>query len=1023
MLSVNLPAAGRIADPNDPSEISVNDLDNVDVGPGADLGLQTAGLTVDDDADPLNIHTKTLKGVPPAADTLATWYSGTAGVTSKPFEPALPLVNKNVSVPGTTLRGVGFIGGTYNDSSVVPLTGAAVEDIRGVHAVFASPVFYPMRLAIANYFDALTSAAGTTRLLITPAQHVYSGSGTSSTLRLYSDIQLKLFYSNNTETRTVDGVDLQPGLAGPPSILDIHAAPSVNAISVETHVVGDPSAGMQEVWVSWTGFDNKWHSANLTQDGADSTHWSGNIPVPTGHSAPEARFMVQAVNGVGLVALDDNFGAYYGVQAAGVSPQSINFATIGDANVNDADFSISPTSTAGLPVHLEAIGPCTVSPATSPATVHITGSGACSITASQVGNATVAPATSVTRTFTIARLAQTITFGTLPDRTFGTPAFTVSAFSTSGLQVDFIASGACTVNVATVSLTGAGSCTITARQAGDGTYAPADDVPQAFNTGKASQSINFGAIAPKTFGDAPFTVSATSSSLLTVAFAASGQCTVNVATVSLTGAGSCTITASQAGDANFNAATSVPQTFAIAKAAGSVSISNIPGSGVAVIGGTFTPAYNKLGTGATSSISTTPSICTVSAGVVSFVAFGTCSLTPSVATDSNYLAATGTPQTFTVNKKPQTITLTSPLTATYGDLYTPTATTNAAPTLTAVTFSLGAGSNCTFASGKFTMTASGTCNIVASQAGSATWAPATQTFAIAIAKKGATLGYTGNLFWSAGSGTSANVTFTGKVTPASGGTVALANAQVDFLLFSSSNMTTPADHCLGTVNSSGVATCTKTGLGLDNWTVVMTIPSTNAYFTAPNADAGGADRLQGPRRQLRRRRGHGRRPEHVEHSGEGCRGSAQPRSVRLLRELQDRHDAAGLRHLLVPRDRWQRLRLHHHELDRWRPVLRERHGIVQRQVLRDRHEPGDPQGRERDRRLELHLPVRRHRRVDRQAGAQRLTRRAGRSTTRWARRPSQLAGERRRDRHQEVGATPDQRERPRRRRGLSIRVG
>ncbi len=48
-------------------------------------------------------------------------------------------------------------------------------------------------------------------------------------------------------------------------------------------------------------------------------------------------------------------------------------------------------------------------------------------------------------------------------------------------------------------------------------------------------------------GDPPFTVSATASSGLPVSFAASGNCTVNVALVTLTGAGSCTITASQAG--------------------------------------------------------------------------------------------------------------------------------------------------------------------------------------------------------------------------------------------------------------------------------------------------------------------------------------------------------------------------------------------------------------------------------------------------------------------------------------------
>ena len=130
----------------------------------------------------------------------ATFYSGPAGVASQPFEPALPLISKNVTVPGMTLRGVGFMGGTYTDQSVVPLTGAAATELRGVHAPFSSPVFYPMRIASPNYFDALGN--GATRLLVTPAQHRSNGPNQStSTLRLYSDVGLQLFYSNNILSR------------------------------------------------------------------------------------------------------------------------------------------------------------------------------------------------------------------------------------------------------------------------------------------------------------------------------------------------------------------------------------------------------------------------------------------------------------------------------------------------------------------------------------------------------------------------------------------------------------------------------------------------------------------------------------------------------------------------------------------------------------------------------------------------------------------------------------------------------
>jgi hypothetical protein len=81
-----------------------------------------------------------------------------------------------------------------------------------------------------------------------------------------------------------------------------------------------------------------------------------------------------------------------------------------------------------------------------------------------------------------------------------------------------------------------------------------------------NQTISFGSLADKTYGDPDFIVSATASSGLEVSFAAGGNCAVSGATVHLTGAGSCTVTASQPGDANYNAAPDVSRTFSIAPA-------------------------------------------------------------------------------------------------------------------------------------------------------------------------------------------------------------------------------------------------------------------------------------------------------------------------------------------------------------------------------------------------------------------------------------------------------------------------
>ncbi|MEZ4660461.1 MAG: multicopper oxidase family protein [Caldilineaceae bacterium] len=164
---------------------------------------------------------------------------------------------------------------------------------------------------------------------------------------------------------------------------------------------------------------------------------------------------------------------------------------------------------------------------------------------------------------------QTITFGALANKTFGDADFNVSATASSGLPVSFAASGNCTVSGTLVHLTGAGSCTITASQAGNSSYQAAPNVAQGFTIAQGSQTITFNPLPNKTTADPDFTVTASASSGLAVSFAATGDCTVTGALVHLTGAvGSCTITASQAGDANYTAAANVQQSFTIAAFAG-----------------------------------------------------------------------------------------------------------------------------------------------------------------------------------------------------------------------------------------------------------------------------------------------------------------------------------------------------------------------------------------------------------------------------------------------------------------------
>jgi len=82
-----------------------------------------------------------------------------------------------------------------------------------------------------------------------------------------------------------------------------------------------------------------------------------------------------------------------------------------------------------------------------------------------------------------------------------------------------------------------------------------------YEPGHLCQGIRFAPLPDHTLGDDPFSVSATSSSGLPVSFRASGSCTVDSDRVTLTGVGLCTVTASQSGDANYQAAPDVSQSF------------------------------------------------------------------------------------------------------------------------------------------------------------------------------------------------------------------------------------------------------------------------------------------------------------------------------------------------------------------------------------------------------------------------------------------------------------------------------
>jgi hypothetical protein len=108
--------------------------------------------------------------------------------------------------------------------------------------------------------------------------------------------------------------------------------------------------------------------------------------------------------------------------------------------------------------------------------------GVCTLTASQAGDSYYLPASSVVRSFTIAKNPQAITFDGIADRLLSASPFSVIASSDSGLAVSLVSStsGVCTVSGLQVTLVADGVCTLTASQAGDASYLPATDVVRSF---------------------------------------------------------------------------------------------------------------------------------------------------------------------------------------------------------------------------------------------------------------------------------------------------------------------------------------------------------------------------------------------------------------------------------------------------------------------------------------------------------------------------------------------------------------
>lgn len=233
----------------------------------------------------------------------------------------------------------------------------------------------------------------------------------------------------------------------------------------------------------------------------------GNVITLTGGVGIVSLTASQDGNGTFAAAADETTSFSVTACAPVLIPQSIAFAAIGGRTTCDAPFSFTPPiATSGLAVTLAITGPATL----VGNTITLTGAaGTVSVTASQAGNGAFDAASSVIRSFAVTAcaplmVAQTITFPVIPNRGMCDGTFALAPTATSALPVTLsVVSGPASILDNVVTITGAGTVTVQATQAGNGSFASATPVTRTFVAAKCAATVTLDHLT-KTFYGTPF---------------------------------------------------------------------------------------------------------------------------------------------------------------------------------------------------------------------------------------------------------------------------------------------------------------------------------------------------------------------------------------------------------------------------------------------------------------------------------------------------------------------------------------
>lgn len=253
---------------------------------------------------------------------------------------------------------------------------------------------------------------------------------------------------------------------------------------------------------------------------------------------------------------------------------------------------------------------------------------------------------------------QVITFTDIPDKTYGDDPFVVKATASSNLPVVFsIVNGPAVLNGDTLTITGAGSITVQAYQAGNDTINPAS-VTDTFTVNKATAQINLSNLSQVYDGSAKAPAATTVPAGLDVTF------TFNESSDAPVNAGAYVVLATIA---NPNYTGSAKDTLYIAKADQTITLEAIADKELNAAPFRVN-ATTSSGLPVRLTISTSPAgIATLSNDTIYIKGIGTVTVTATQNGNQNYEAAISVSDTFSISKATQVITFDPIADKTVGD--------------------------------------------------------------------------------------------------------------------------------------------------------------------------------------------------------------------------------------------------------------------------------------------------------------------------------------------------------------------